>query len=66
MGFAYFKNILPKVLIVILFFIITINLSQYLGLNFKENNDQVLTKIITVETLDNRESFVGGSCGCEL
>ena len=54
MGFGYFKNILPKVLIVILFFIITIIISQYLGLSFKEKDNQVLTKIITVETLDNK------------
>jgi hypothetical protein len=64
MSFAYFKNILPKVLIVILFFIITINLFQYLGLNFKEKNDQVLTKIITVETYNNKEGF--GEGGCDL
>ena len=62
MGFRYFKNILPKVLIVILFFIITINLFQYLGLNFKEKNDQVLTKIITVETFNNNFHY-GGDCG---
>lgn len=67
MGLAYFKNILPKVLIVILFFIITINLFQYLGLNFKEKDDQVLKKIITVETLNNAEGFIGGDCGlCEI
>ena len=63
MDLEYFKNILPKVLIVILFFIITINLFQYLGLNFKEKNDQVLTKIITVETYNNNESFIGGHYG---
>ena len=67
MSFAYFKNIFPKVLIVILFFIITINLFQYLGLNFKEKDDQVLKKIITVETLNNVEGFIGGYCGvCEI
>lgn len=67
MKFKYFKNILPKVLIVILFFIITINLFQYLGLNFKEKDDQVLKKIITVETLNNVEGFIGGDCGlCEI
>lgn len=67
MGLRYFKNIFPKVLIVILFFIITINLFQYLGLNFKEKDDQVLKKIITVETLNNVEGFIGGDCGlCEI
>lgn len=67
MGLRYFKNIFPKILIVVLFFIITINLFQYLGLNFKEKNNQVLTKIITVETLNNKESFIGGDCGlCEI
>ena len=67
MGLSYFKNIFPKVLIVILFFIITINLFQYLGLNFKEKDDQVLKKIITVETLNNVEGFIGGDCVlCEI
>jgi len=57
MAVRYFKNIFPQILIVLLFFIITINLFQYLGVTFKENDDQVLTKIITVETFDKIEKF---------
>jgi hypothetical protein len=55
MGSKYFKNMLPKVLMVILFFIITINLFNYLGWDFKEKNDQILTKVITVETFNYKK-----------
>ena len=55
MGSKYFKNMLPKVLMVILFFIITINLFNYLGWDFKEKNDQILTKVITVETFKDKK-----------
>ena len=49
----YLTQILPSVIIIVLFFLISITIFNYLGISFKDDNEQVLRRVITVETFDN-------------
>ena len=49
-------NIVPLVIFIILFFLISILIFKYLGISFKNNDEQVLTRIITVETFNNQKN----------
>ena len=48
-------NIVPLVIFIILFFLISILIFKYLGISFKNNDEQVLRRIITVETFNNKK-----------
>ena len=51
----YFITILPLIIIVVIFFIISILLFKYLGVSFQTNNKKVLKRVITVETYNNNK-----------
>ena len=46
----YLVKMLPLVLFIILFFVISITIFKYLGISFKDDSEQVLRRIITVES----------------
>lgn len=50
----YLQSIIPLVIVIVIFFLISIYLFKYLGINFKTNNEEhILKRVINVETFDN-------------
>ena len=50
----YLQSIIPLSIVIVIFFLISIYLFKYLGINFKTNNEEhILKRVINVETYDN-------------
>ena len=50
----YLQSIIPLTIVIVIFFLISIYLFKYLGINFKTNDEEhILKRVINVETYDN-------------
>ena len=50
----YLQSIIPLTIVIVIFFLISIYLFKYLGINFKTNNEEhILKRVINVETFNN-------------
>ena len=58
----YLTQILPSVIVIVLFFLITISIFKYLGISFKDDRDPILRRIITVETFSNKNCLNCNEC----
>jgi hypothetical protein len=58
----YLAQILPSTILIILFFLISLAIFKYLQISFQSNNDQVLRRIITVETFNNKNCVNCNEC----
>ena len=53
----YLQSIIPLTIVIIIFFLISIYLFKYLGINFKTNNQEhILKRVINVESFDNNNN----------
>ena len=58
-----FKNLLPLIIFVVLFFLLTIGLTKYFGLKFDDKKEKQLSKIITVEAYENKKQKLTNCIG---
>lgn len=50
----YLQSIIPLTIVIVIFFLVSIYLFKYLGINFKTNNQEhILKRVINVETFNN-------------
>ena len=60
----YLQSIIPLIIVIVIFFLISIYLFKYLGINFKTNDkEHILKRIINVETFNNNEEKFSNSIG---
>lgn len=52
-----FLKILPLIISILLFFLITIAFFKYKAISFDQSNDHVLKRVVTVETLKNNNNL---------
>lgn len=50
----YLAQIFPYTFTIIIFFIASLAIFKYFQVSFQSNNEQVLRRIITVESFDNK------------
>ena len=50
----YLQSIIPLTIVIVIFFLVSIYLFKYLGINFKTNDQEhILKRVINVETFNN-------------
>lgn len=52
-----FFELLPSIILILLFFLITIAFFKYKGISFEQSNDHVLKRVVTVETYKNKDTL---------
>ena len=55
----YLQSIIPLTIVIVIFFLVSIYLFKYLGINFKTNDEEhILKRVINVETYDNNNKNI--------
>ena len=50
----YLQSIIPLTIVIVIFFLVSIYLFKYVGINFKTNDQEhILKRVINVETFNN-------------
>tara|TARA_R110002072_G_scaffold286538_1_gene451622 strand:- start:1134 stop:1322 length:189 start_codon:yes stop_codon:yes gene_type:complete len=52
-----FLKILPLIISIVLFFLLTIAFFKYKDISFEQSNDHILKRVVTVETLKNNNNL---------